>query len=166
MLTEHGQGKALSSHPGRENGFTLIELIIVLFIIGLISSLVVPRIMETGKSAARSDAKRIGLTLRYIYGESIARKIPYTLIIDIDRGIWRYESKAESKNFSLRRRVMISDVITPSMGKVTSGEVRVSFEPAGPSEPMTIHLSGGESEFTVIFNHLNGRAKVYEGYKV
>ncbi len=166
MWTKHGHGKAHRLLLKTKSGFTLIELIIVLFIIGLISSLVVPRLMETGKSAARSDAKRIGLTLRYVYGESITRKIPYTLTVDIDRGQWRYESEAESKNFSLKRKVMISDVIIPSLGEISSGEIKIAFTPTGPEEPLTIHLSGGEAEFTVIFNHLNGRAKVYEGYKI
>jgi hypothetical protein len=42
--------------------------------------------------------------------------------------------------------------------------VVLRFGPLGPDDPITVHLTKDEKEYTVIFNHINGRAKVYEGY--
>ena len=145
-------------------GFTLIELIVVIFIISLTASIVMPSLWGSGERALKSEAKRIGNTLRYIYDEAISKKQTYRLKIDIENNTWAYESEGESRSFEIEDEVMFKDITIPSHGEISIGEVTLIFGPLGPEEPITLHLMRNEAEYTVKFNHLNGRAKVFEGY--
>ncbi|GBD95475.1 MAG TPA: type II secretion system protein GspH [Nitrospirae bacterium] len=146
-------------------GFTLIELIIVIFIISLVTALIMPNLWDTGERALRSEAKRIGNTLRYVYDEAAGKKRTYLLKMDLSADSWSFESERESRKFKMKGNVMFEDIIVPSLGKVTQGEVILKFGPMGPEEPVTLHLvNKDDMEYTVIFNHINGRVKIHEGY--
>lgn len=149
----------------KESAFTLIELVIVIFIISLTSALIIPNLWESDKRALRSEAKRIGNTLRYIYDEAAGKKATYTFKINLNEGSWGFESDKETRSLKVSDNILIRDVIIPSLGTITTGEAILTFGPLGPEETLTIHLSTDEFEYTIIFNHLNGRAKVYEGYR-
>lgn len=149
----------------KQSAFTLIELVIVIFIISLTTALIVPNLWETGERGLRSEAKRIGNTLRYVYDEAVGKKQTYILKVNIDEGSWGFESKNESRSFQVKNDIVFKDIIIPSLGRITTGETILPFGPLGPEEPVTFHLSKDEFEYTVIFNNLNGRAKVYEGYR-
>lgn len=146
------------------SGFTLIELIIVIFIISLTAALIMPNMWDTGERSVKLEAKRIGTTLRYLYDEAVGKKEIIVLRIDLDRDAWGFESEIESRSFTMRDKVMFRDIIVPSLGEVSIGELLYSFGTTGPEEPITIHLMRGDKDYTVIFNHLSGRAKVYAGY--
>ncbi len=145
-------------------GFTLIELVVVIFIISLTTALIMPSFWDTGERALKSEAKRIANTLRYIYDEAAARKQTYIFKIDLDTGSWGFESGHESRSFRMKDDVMFRDVVIPSVGEVSYGKVALSFGPLGPEEPVTLHLMKDKAEYTVKFNPLNGRAGVYRGY--
>ena len=149
----------------RNSAFTLIELVIVIFIISLTTALIVPNLWDNGERALKSDAKRIANTLRYIYDEAAGKKITYTLKVNINEGSWAFESEKESRRFTMKEDIAFKDIVIPSLGTITNGEAVFPFGPLGPEEPITLHLLKNELEYTVIFNHLNGRVKVYEGYK-
>ncbi len=146
--------------------FTLIELIVVIFIISLTAALVMPNLWDTGKRALRSEAKRIGNTLRYVYDEAAGKKRVYSLKIDLSMNSWGFESERESRNFVMKDGVVFKDIIIPSLGEVSIGEVEMKFGPVGPEEPITLHLAKDDLEYTVTFSHLSGRAKIHEGYKL
>jgi prepilin-type N-terminal cleavage/methylation domain-containing protein len=161
MLTSSTHKYNISS--GR-SAFTLIELIIVLFILSLTTALIIPNLWETGEIGLRSEAKRIGNTLRYIYDEAAGKKQTYTLEIDLDARSWGFECESGSRKFEMKEGILFRDVIIPSLGRITTGKVRLPFGPLGPEEPITLHVLRDGAEYTVTFNHLNGRAKIYKGY--
>jgi prepilin-type N-terminal cleavage/methylation domain-containing protein len=146
------------------SAFTLIELIIVIIIISLTTALIMPSLWDTGEWAVKSDAKRIGNTLRYIYDEAAGKKQTYLLKIDLSADSWSFESEKESRKFEMQDNVMFKDIMIPSLGEVTIGEVTLKFGPLGAEEPVTLHLIKNETEYTVMFNNINGRAKIHEGY--
>jgi type II secretion system protein H len=148
----------------RGKGFTLIELILVIFIIALTTTLVMPSFWNMGDRVLKSEAKRIGNTIRYIHDEAAGKKQTYILTLDLDKDAWKYESKKDSRNFKLKKSVMFRDIMIPSLGKVTFGETKLIFSPTGPEEPITLHLIKDDKEYTVMFNHLSGRSKIHEGY--
>jgi general secretion pathway protein H len=147
-------------------GFTLVELIIVIFIISLTAALVMPRLWVRGERALKSEAKRISNTLMYIYDEAAGKKQEYILKIDFNADTYSYESEKESRVFRMKDNIRFRDIIIPSLGEVSIGEIIYKFGPMGPEEPVTLHLIKDDSEYTVIFNHITGRAKIYEGHIV
>ena len=146
-------------------GFTLIELIIVIFIISLTTALIMPSFWGTGERALKSEAKRIGNTLRYIYDEAAGKKQPYVLKFNLDKDTWKFESEIESRSFKLKEDVMFKEIVIPSLGEISFGEVELIFTPTGPEEPIALHLIKDNAEYTVEFNHLSGRAKIRERRK-
>lgn len=145
-------------------GFTLIELIIVIFIISLTTALIMPSFWETGERVLKSEAKRIGNTMIYIYNESAGKKQPYVLQFDLDTDSWKFESENESRSFQLKDDVIFRKIVIPSLGEVTFGKIEMVFSPTGPEESVTLHLIKGAAKYTVMFNHLSGRAKILEGH--
>ncbi len=145
-------------------GFTLIELIVVISIISLATALIMPSFWGTEKTAVKTEARHISSTLRYIYDEAVTKKQIYVLNINLGEESWGFKSKKESRRFEIKDNVEIRDVIIPSHGEISRGEVIIEFGPMGPDEPIIVHLKKGESEYTIIFNQLNGRTKIIEGY--
>jgi prepilin-type N-terminal cleavage/methylation domain-containing protein len=90
--------------------FTLIELIIVIFIISLTTALVMPSLWNTDERELKSEGKRIGNTLRYVYDEAVGKKKTYMIKIDIDNDSWGFESDKESRTFQMKKDVMFKDV--------------------------------------------------------
>jgi len=156
-------------HTGQRHintGFSLIELIIVMFIISITLSLTIPYLFSSPSREIRSDARRFGNTLRYLYDRSVSRKRVYDLIIDFENNSWSYEIDGVTRTFKLGDGVFFKDISMPSTGAVNFGRLKISFGPMGAPEPMLIHLTGDERELTVSFNNLNGRVRYYEGYKI
>ncbi|RJR22498.1 MAG: type II secretion system protein [Nitrospiraceae bacterium] len=149
-----------------ENGFTLVELIIVIFIISLTTALVMPNLWDRGERAVRSEAKRISSTLMHVYDEAAGKKETYALKIDFNADSFSYESEKVSRSFRMKDDISFKDIIIPSLGKISIGEVIYQFGPMGPEEPITLHLIKDDIEYTVMFNHISGRAKIREGYYV
>lgn len=146
------------------DAFTLIELIIVIFIISLTTALVMPNLWGTGERALKAEAKRIGSTLRYVNDEAAGKKRTYVFKIDLTANSWGFESEKESRSFEMKNNTMVKDIMVPSLGTVSFGEVLLEFGPLGAEEPVTLHLMKDKYEYTVIFNHINGRAEIYKGY--
>lgn len=145
-------------------GFTLIELVMVIFIISLSVALIMPSFWGTEKNTLKTEAKHISSALRYIYDEAVGKKQIYLFNINLDNESWGFKSQKESRSFRIKGDVEIKDVLVPSLGEISKGEIIIEFGPMGPEEPIILHLKKGESEYTVIFNHLNGRTKILEGY--
>jgi general secretion pathway protein H len=150
----------------RPSAFTLIELVVVIFIISLTTALIMPNLWDTGERAVKSEAKRVANTMRYIYDEAAGKKKDYLITVNLDEGSWEYENETESRVFTMRDDVIFKDIVVPSLGEVSLGEISLKFGPTGPEEPVILHLMKDEIEYTVMFNHMNGRAKVNKGYKL
>ena len=148
------------------SGFTLIELIVVIFIISIASALIIPSFMDAGEGSLKADAKRIGSALRYVYDESVSKKKAYLFYINLDNDSYGFTGQGVSRSFSLKDDVYLKDILIPSLGACSDGEVTVKFGPLGTEEPIILHLSKGKDAYTVIFNNINGRAAIYEGYKL
>jgi len=156
---------ATNSLRSNYRGFTLVELIVVIFIISMTAALIMPSLWDRGERALKKESRHISNTLRYIYDEAVGKKQTFNLKINLDKNVWSYKSKNESRNFELKDGVMFKDIIVPSIGDISFGEVIMAFGPLGPEEPIIVHLIKKELEYTVIFNHISGRSKVYEGYR-
>lgn len=147
-------------------GLTLIELIVVIFIISLTTALIAPSFWMTKEDEVKREAKNLSAVLRYVYDEAINKKKTYVFRFNLDENIYSFKGEKESRIYQIKLNEGLKEIITPSLGNVSMGEVIIEFGPLGPVEPIIVHLKEDENEYTVLFNNLTGRTRIYEGYRL
>jgi len=146
----------------RRGGFTLIELIVVIFILLLFVGLIMPSFYGVSEGRLKSDAGKIASILRYLNDASISRKETFPLKIDIDLKTFRWNTPEGEKN---ERFGSLFDVSTTATGNISSGEATLFFSPLGLQENLVITLKENEKEMAVTFNPMSGRVKVIKNSK-
>lgn len=154
--------------------FTLIELVVVLFIVALLAYLVMPRI-ETFLSHGDTNKaiRQLRGLVRYLTGMSVSTKSSYRLYYDLKEGtcwVGRPNEQGEiikeqemlTRPLHLPSGVRFKDLSTPR-GVQNEGVAYTEFFPTGWVEDTLIHLEGS-SIITVRLLPLTGEVKVYEGY--
>jgi general secretion pathway protein H len=70
----------------RNAGFTLLELLVVLMIIGLMSTLVAPKLAKPlGDLNLKTASQKISAALRYARSQAAAEKVTYVALFDFDK---------------------------------------------------------------------------------
>jgi len=154
--------------------FTLIELIVVLFIVALVAALVIPRLgVFISHGDTNKAIRQIRGIVRYLAGMSASTRAPYRLHYDLDHGVcwvgrpneegeFIEEREALTRPLHLPAGVRFKDISTPR-GEQREGVAYTDFFPTGWVEETLIHLEGG-SAVTLKLLSLTGEVKVYEGY--
>jgi general secretion pathway protein H len=166
--------KQFPSEP--PSGFTLIELILVLFIVGLLFAAVFPKVSGLGRGDLKLSSRHLIRTVQLILDRSTSTKRLYRLHYDLDNQQYWASVLQEDGEFvpvdptvltrvTLSKPIRIEDVTTLRQGKVTEGEAYTQFYPTGMVEKTLLHLTkGDEDQVTLIVQPLTGRVKVMEGY--
>ncbi len=160
-------------------GFTLLELSLVLFIIGLLVTVLVPRLGGLEQARLETSAKRLAALVRYLHGEAAFRGQTYRIQYDLDQhryGVQVLTPSQATKTFvaeesplsqpvQLPTNITFADIRVPSIGRVSAGQVFTHFYPQGYTDPTVVHLRDQQSRtMTVIIPPITGEAAVYEGY--
>ncbi|MBJ6750789.1 prepilin-type N-terminal cleavage/methylation domain-containing protein [Geomonas anaerohicana] len=164
------------SRDRREAGFTLLELMVVIFIIALAAGIVLPRLPEPEGTRLKSSARNLASGLRFLNDQAIITKKVYRLHLHLGENTTRITELSPSgqelqpgDQFMGRRLIEdgidIEDVSVPALGMVTEGEVIIPFGPGGVADGVTIHLKGGNQHYTVIANPSGGKVTVQDGYQ-
>jgi general secretion pathway protein H len=138
-------------------GFTLLELILVIFILSLALAISFPTFTLEKDGKLKSEAGRIASILRYLNDSAISTKDPYAMNVDFKEKLMRYKGPDGEK---VEKIDNLSGITLQSRGGVSDGELTIFFGPTGAGENFSIHLTGVESSMTVVFNALSGRVKV------
>ncbi|SNB47417.1 prepilin-type N-terminal cleavage/methylation domain-containing protein [Geobacter sp. DSM 9736] len=171
---EDGSETALFQRP--PNGFTLIEMVVVIVIISMAMMLVLPRLPSTAAGELRSSARSLAATFRYLGDQAVATKTHYRMRLGIDDGsitVTRFENRKETAvtdNFlakrSLAEDISIEDVQIPRLGTIIDGEAVIDFGSRGLAEFVTVHLKGEKgAQMTIMAFPDSGKVKVAEGYQ-
>ncbi|HEX5646792.1 MAG TPA: prepilin-type N-terminal cleavage/methylation domain-containing protein [Nitrospira sp.] len=149
-------------------GFTLLEILIVLFLLGTVLALVIPRIV-IGEDLSSTGRKFIG-TIRSLQGMAAAIQKPVKLYLDIDRGTYwamvvdgREEKRPLDATWatplSLPESIRFTE-ISVGPAKWTYGRAELSFFPNGRINPATVYLAdAGNGLLGLAVDPLTGRIR-------
>ena len=149
----------LTPYPLRAStGFTILEIIIVLFLLVGLLGIILPRISLDENLG--SVARRMVGTVRSLQSLAMSTQKTVRLYIDIDRGVYwpmildGNQEKAPTDPawatpLTLPAAIRVSDILL-SQGKKESGRVDLSFYPTGRIDPMTMHLVDGRNNILAL----------------
>ena len=138
-------------------GFTLLELLVIIFILSLFTALVIPSFYGIGEGKLKSEAGKIASLLRYLNDTAISRKETYFLKLNLDtkNAIWSTPEGERSEKFE-----SLLNISTTATKNISRGEITLFFNPLGLQENLIVTLKDKEQEMSVSFNPLSGRAKI------
>jgi type II secretion system protein H len=167
------QSEIRKSHS---NGFTLIELAVVVAILGIMIALVAPRLGELGEANLKRSARHLTGMIRFLHEESQAKKTEYRLRFDIQDGrYWAETFKILSESTGEFQKT--TSVIAGEgslFGQTTFRDIKagshpeepyILFTPDGWVESTIIHLrDGSDRDFSLLVKPLTGNTELLEGY--
>ena len=156
-------------------GYTLIELIVVVVLIGLTLSLTIPRfryalLTDDLKTTTR---KMVGM-INNLRNDAIREQRDYFLRFDLESNrIWvdspamteAERTMALEKAFNLAEGVRILDIWFKGEGKKMAGETGIQVNRRGYVQPSVIHLGSDDGTgFTLVLNPFLRRVNILESY--
>jgi general secretion pathway protein H len=139
---------------GREAGFTLLEMLVVLAVLGLVLGIVVSR-GPSGSTVLdlKAQAGLITQALRNARGEAIATDRPVAFLLDAPSHRFQVGTHAPSP---------LAAQMQVSMQAVRAGEdqAKILFAPDGSTSGGRIALAQGQSHLLINVDWLTGRVSV------
>lgn len=143
-------------------GFTLIELVVVIFVVSLVVAISLPSFRHIGANTLKSDARRVASILRYLNDTAITTKEELYLKINFKDRLFIYNAGEGEKKEVFRD---LSGLELQSKGRVGDGEVTIFFGTSGALESFRVYLTGGKEVWKIALNNLSGRVSVVKEEK-
>jgi prepilin-type N-terminal cleavage/methylation domain-containing protein len=159
-------------------GFTLLELAIVIFIMGLMLTLTMPYLGGFRHAALRSQARRLAGRATYMFDEAAGHKLILRLIFDLDNNgyavakldpysikpVFAADTEPSSRPVMLPGAIHIRDVTVEGIGSVNRGVIACNFYPEGYVDATLIHLEDASGDvMTLSFSPLTGQVAIVDG---
>jgi prepilin-type N-terminal cleavage/methylation domain-containing protein len=172
------------AHPTRQTaasgppGFTLLEIAVVIFIMGLMITLAIPYLGGFNGAQLKSEARRLAGRASYLYEEASTQKVIYRMTFDLDNngyyvtrldpygpnpkflpfsGPWGYE-------IVMPPGLKLRDVSVEGIGGTKVGSISCLFYPEGYVDATVIHLISSSGQvLTLNFNPLTGNVGIVSG---
>jgi len=159
-----------------KNGFTLVEIVVVMVLVSLFMVFSVPLFSNIGTSSLGTSARRLSGTIKYLFNESAISGLEYRLVYDLDQGTYRaqvlqadgelVDDPDQGREASLKGSVRFKDLEVPGRGKFSAGQVTIRLHPSGWVEETIIHLDDSSDEMmTLRVMPLTGTTEIFDGYR-
>ena len=163
-------------------GFTLVELMVVVVIIGVLSTLALPYLGGSYRRAALdAAADDLAQAMRYLQRQAVLRQRAYRLVLVMDdaptgRSGWRAEAMATDLDAAEAWAAVTAGPVKPTWldPAVTVADLlrepdtldptpAVVFYPDGSADPAVVQLTLGERSASVTVGATGGRVSRVEG---
>lgn len=141
----------------RQRGFTLLELLVVLVIVGIMLGFVTLNALPSGRQALQNEAQRIALLLQLARDEAIVRNRPVAFEVDQYRyrfwildenNVWQPIDKDDMLREREFQRAPVNVAIDPPMmGQNNVPRIVFGREPV--DKPFVLSLSIGEATVSI-----------------
>jgi prepilin-type N-terminal cleavage/methylation domain-containing protein len=159
----------------RKNGFTLIELIVVVSLISLILFFTLPRFHSDFFSDNTKKVSRwIMLKARTLKEKAVREKKIYILHVSLDANrLWTSHEAmspdelqiAEEKGYEVSDDIDILDVEYPDDEKISTGQAHINFYEKGYSDQAIIHMKNSDDEhFSFLIEPFLSQVRMYNTY--
>ena len=150
------------------NGFTLLELVLVLLLMGLIAGLTLPFVVSTlDRIKLQSEVRQIASAIQFTRSEAISRKTLFTFNVDINKSqywlaIPKQEEVTQSKPIDETVQIMDYQRADETL---TEGIFKILFYPRGNSSGGTIRFKSiddkdEENIYAVTIDPITGKPKI------
>lgn len=161
-----------------QRGFTLLELAVVIFVMGLVMMIAIPYLGGLKGSELRSAVRRLASRSNYLCEEAGAQKVLLRLSFDLNNNryfVTRLDPFAAKPVFTAERGpagdivylpdgVRLRDVWVEGVGTMTRGVAVTQFYPGGYVDATVIHLINSRGEvFTVGIEPASGHVAISRG---
>lgn len=173
--SREGKGPGAFTGP-HSNGYTLIELAVVIAILGVMITLIVPRLGDIGEANLKRSARHLTGMIRFLHEESQAKKTVYRLVFDIPDGRYWPEALSQISDNTVEFKRVHSVIAGEGSlsGQTTFRDIAAGshpdepyllFTPDGWVENAVIHLRDGDDrDYTLRVKPLTGSTELLEGY--
>jgi prepilin-type N-terminal cleavage/methylation domain-containing protein len=86
-----------SAQTTQDSGFTILELLVVLLLLGVTLTIIVPSFSAVAATKTREDAFKLSVMIQYLYERAITDGTPYRLVIDMENNEPSIERVIEGK---------------------------------------------------------------------
>ena len=127
----------------RKPGFTLIELVLVLVILGVVTAVTVPAVVSSIRGNRLRVASRTVIRMgRYARSMAVLKQQPIAVKFDITKGQVGAISQGGPGENLVRKldRVAIREIELTGQGKVTEGSCQVIYQSNGRCKPYKVVL--------------------------
>lgn len=165
-------GNRITSVMRKGRGFTLLELLVVMVLIGLVAGIAVPRFIGSlEKAKVRAGAGKIAASIRAVRMLSLSEKVFYSLVIDVEKGVM-YPAKGkyageEEKEITGPTVEISNDITIWEKGKRVE-VASVEFSPVGTSSGGIFYVTlrsatshKDENGYVIHVDLLSGRTKLH-----
>jgi prepilin-type N-terminal cleavage/methylation domain-containing protein len=159
-------------------GFTLLELAVVIFIMGLMMLIAMPYFGGLKNAQLRSAARTMAGRATYLYEEASAQKLVIRMVFDLDhqsyrvlvldpyaaRPIFTADPAPGDTPVVLPPNVAIRDVTVEGIGTCRRGMIACQFYPDGYVDATLVHLVDSNGDvMTLGVNPLTGQVRIANG---
>ena len=160
----------------RRDGFTLIELAVVLLIIAACVTVVFPKFSVgfLDRQRLRSNVSRIASIAEYAHQRAVCTHVTHLLHFDIEKGkYWVTAQTSDGKvmpiadGLNLMGRlpegVQFSGIEFQDMRTDSKDVVTIEFSPQGWIEPVTVYVASSEGrKMSIVMNEMLGYVETLE----